>query len=201
MYGNDGGLDVSYDQGETWDFINTMAALGQFYAISADMRKPYYVCGGLQDNGSWCGPSAMRSAVGILNSDWFRVGGGDGFYTQQDPTDWTIVYTESQDGATNRFDLKTGSEVDPTDAAFAPPPTPPAAAAAPRDAQGRGAGAAAHAVRSRRRCRGGRGAGPATSCPSRRRRDLSASSGTRRSCSRRTTRASCTSAATGCSSR
>ena len=57
--------------------------LGQFYAISADMRKPYYVCGGLQDNGSWCGPSATRSSNGILNSDWFRVGGGDGFYTAE----------------------------------------------------------------------------------------------------------------------
>jgi hypothetical protein len=108
MYGNDGGLNVSYDQGETWDFVNTKAT-GQFYAISADMRKPYYVCGGLQDNGSWCGPSAKRNSVGILNSDWYRVGGGDGFYTQQDPTDWTIVYAESQDGNVNRLDLRRGT--------------------------------------------------------------------------------------------
>ncbi|MEK6630336.1 MAG: hypothetical protein AABY89_06350 [Acidobacteriota bacterium] len=107
IYGNDGGLDVSYDQGATWDFINTMA-VGQFYAISADMRKPYYVCGGLQDNGSWCGPSALRSNTGILNSHWYRVGGGDGFYTQQDPTDWAIMYSESQDGAVNRLDLREG---------------------------------------------------------------------------------------------
>ncbi len=110
MYGNDGGLDVSYDGGETWDFIATMA-VGQFYAISADMRKPYYVCGGLQDNGSWCGPSAKRSSVGILNSDWFRVGGGDGFYTQQDPTDWAVMYSESQDGAVSRLDLRAGTSV------------------------------------------------------------------------------------------
>ena len=47
------------------------------------------ICGGLQDNGSWCGPSATRSGNGILNSDWFRVGGGDGFYTQNDQSDWT----------------------------------------------------------------------------------------------------------------
>ena len=59
LVGNDGGLNVTYDQGESWEFINTMA-VGQFYAISADMRKPYVVCGGLQDNGSWCGPSATR---------------------------------------------------------------------------------------------------------------------------------------------
>lgn len=116
MVGNDGGLDVSYDQGENFDFINTVA-VAQFYAVSADMRKPYFVCGGLQDNGSWCGPSAIRSAgggfgggagAGITNADWFRVGGGDGFYTQNDPTDFNIVYAESQNGAVQRIDLRTG---------------------------------------------------------------------------------------------
>jgi photosystem II stability/assembly factor-like uncharacterized protein len=105
MVGNDGGLDISYDQAETWEFVNSIAAVGQFYKISADMRKPYVVCGGLQDNGSWCGPSGVRSQNGILNSDWFRVGGGDGFYTANDWTDWRILYSESQDGATNRVDL------------------------------------------------------------------------------------------------
>ncbi|MGB2713765.1 MAG: hypothetical protein WBC51_06275 [Vicinamibacterales bacterium] len=107
LIGNDGGLDVSYDQGETWEEVSTMPT-GQFYAISADMRKPYYVCGGLQDNGSWCGPSAVRSNTGSLVTDWYRIGGGDGFYTQNDPSDWTIGYSESQDGNTNRYDLKTG---------------------------------------------------------------------------------------------
>jgi photosystem II stability/assembly factor-like uncharacterized protein len=110
LLGNDGGLDVSYDRGETWEFVNTFA-VGQFYAISADMRKPYWVCGGLQDNGSFCGPSATRSSNGILNSDWFRVGSGDGFYTQQDPSDWTVVYSESQDGAVSRLDLRAGRSV------------------------------------------------------------------------------------------
>jgi len=107
IVGNDGGIDVSYDRGDTWEYVNTVP-VGQFYAVSADMRKPYYVCGGLQDNGSWCGPSATRSANGILNSDWFRVGGGDGFYTQNDQSDWTILYSESQDGATSRVDLRSG---------------------------------------------------------------------------------------------
>ena len=107
LLGNDGGLDISYDQGATWEAVALMP-LGQFYAVSADMRKPYWVCGGLQDNGSWCGPSAVRNGVGIQNSDWFRVGGGDGFYTAQDPTDWTVIYSESQDGNTNRTDLRQG---------------------------------------------------------------------------------------------
>ena len=102
IVGNDGGLDVTLRPGARRGSSSTPCAVGQFYAISADMRKPYYVCGGLQDNGSWCGPSATRSANGILNSDWYRVGGGDGFYTANDPTDWTILYSESQDGATNR---------------------------------------------------------------------------------------------------
>jgi photosystem II stability/assembly factor-like uncharacterized protein len=109
LVGNDGGLDVSYDQGATWEFINSMGGLGLFYKISADMRKPYYVCGGLQDNGSWCGPSQVRTTNGILNSDWYRVGGGDGFYTASDPSDYRILYSESQDGNTNRLDLGRGT--------------------------------------------------------------------------------------------
>ncbi|MEZ5319835.1 MAG: hypothetical protein R2752_20705 [Vicinamibacterales bacterium] len=112
--GHDGGLDISYDGGYTWDYHNDMA-LGQFYQVSADMRRPYYVCGGLQDNGSWCGPSAVRAGGGrggggaILNTDWFRVGGGDGFYTRQDPTDWATLYSESQNGAMSRLDLREGT--------------------------------------------------------------------------------------------
>jgi hypothetical protein len=72
------------------------------------MRRPYYVCTGLQDNGSWCGPSSVRSNA-ILSQDWYRVGGGDGFYSQIDPTDWTILYTESQNGNMNRYNLLEGT--------------------------------------------------------------------------------------------
>src|SRR5258706_1713400 len=72
------------------------------------MRRPYFVCGGLQDNNAWCGPSAVRSANGPINTDWFTVSGGDGFYTRQDPTDWAVVYAESQDGNMSRVDLRTG---------------------------------------------------------------------------------------------
>ncbi|MGD8321556.1 MAG: hypothetical protein PVJ02_13920, partial [Gemmatimonadota bacterium] len=69
-----------------------------------------YVCTGLQDNGSWCGPSAVRSGV-ILAEDWYRVGGGDGFYSQVDPTDYHVVFSESQGGNLRRVDMSTGEQV------------------------------------------------------------------------------------------
>jgi len=124
VVGNDGGLDISYDQGATWEFVNTIPA-AQFYAIAVDMRKPYYVYGGLQDNGSWAGPSATRSTAGITNADWFRIGGGDGFYMQVDPTDYNTIYTESQNGNIFRLDLRTGRSV----------PIRPRAPARPRQPQ------------------------------------------------------------------
>jgi len=107
--GHDGGLDSSMDGGVTWDYHNDIA-VGQFYQVSADMRRPYYVCGGLQDNNAWCGPSALRSNTGAVNTDWYTVAGGDGFYTRQDPTDWAIVYGESQDGNMSRHDLRNGTQ-------------------------------------------------------------------------------------------
>jgi hypothetical protein len=107
--GHDGGMDISTDGGFTWDYHNDIAA-GQFYQVSADMRRPYVVCGGLQDNNAWCGPSALRSNTGPVNTDWFTVSGGDGFYTRQDPTDWAIVYAESQDGNMSRHDLRAGTQ-------------------------------------------------------------------------------------------
>jgi photosystem II stability/assembly factor-like uncharacterized protein len=107
--GHDGGFDSSNDGGFTWDYHNDIA-VGQFYQVSADMRHPYYVCGGLQDNNAWCGPSAMRSGTGAVNTDWFTVAGGDGFYTRQDPTDWAIVYGESQDGNMSRHDLRNATQ-------------------------------------------------------------------------------------------
>ncbi len=133
IIGNDGGIDVSYDQGDTWEFVNTIA-VGQFYAISADMQKPYFVCGGLQDNGSWCGPSATRSSNGITNADWYRVGGGDGFYTSNDPTTPTVVYAQSQDGNVNRLDLATGQTTSIRPRAPQPPrQARPPATGAPED--------------------------------------------------------------------
>jgi photosystem II stability/assembly factor-like uncharacterized protein len=106
VYGNDGGLDISYDGGATWESPRLQAAALPYH-VSADMRRPYWVCTGLQDNGSWCGPSSTRSG-GIHMWNWISVGGGDGFQTQVDPTDPNIFYTESQNGNINRYDLNTG---------------------------------------------------------------------------------------------
>jgi photosystem II stability/assembly factor-like uncharacterized protein len=110
LLGNDGGLDTTYDQGTTWEYNNQIPA-AQFYAVAVDMRRPYYVYGGLQDNGSWGAPSSTRNNAGITNAEWFRTGGGDGFYSQVDPTDYNIVYSESQNGAMSRLDLRTGRSV------------------------------------------------------------------------------------------
>ncbi|MGD2070594.1 MAG: glycosyl hydrolase [Gemmatimonadota bacterium] len=106
MIGNDGSVDVSWDQGETWESLRSWA-VGQPYHVSVDMRRPYGVCTGLQDNGTWCGPSSVRTGP-ILAEDWFGAGGGDGFYTAVDPTDPNIVYSESQNGNLRRLDLRTG---------------------------------------------------------------------------------------------
>jgi photosystem II stability/assembly factor-like uncharacterized protein len=107
--GHDGGLDISTDGGFTWDYHNDMA-LGQFYQVSADMRRPYVVCGGLQDNQAWCGPSAVRAAFGAVNTDWATIAGGDGFYTRQDPSDSTIQYGESQNASMTRYELRAGTQ-------------------------------------------------------------------------------------------
>ena len=95
--GNDGGIGISWDKGKTWEGIYNMD-LGQFYHVTYDMETPYNVCGGLQDNYTWCGPSAVRSRTGIANDEWFQIQGGDGFEAQIDPNDSRIIYAESQDG-------------------------------------------------------------------------------------------------------
>jgi photosystem II stability/assembly factor-like uncharacterized protein len=92
--GSDGGLNLTHDDGET-DIRFENINVTQYYAISADMREPYWICGGLQDAGSSCGPSATR-APGIYTSEWFNISGGDGYHTQQDPTNWRNIYSESQ---------------------------------------------------------------------------------------------------------
>jgi len=94
--GQDGGASLTHDHGKSWIFFDNLC-FSQFYAVSADMRDPYYVYGGLQDNGTWGGPSMSREGA-ILTDFWFNVGGGDGFHTQNDPSDWRTLYGESQRG-------------------------------------------------------------------------------------------------------
>jgi photosystem II stability/assembly factor-like uncharacterized protein len=103
--GCDGGLQISRDGGRAWVFDNTIA-IGQFYEVSYDMQQPYTICGGLQDNAAWCGPSRTSFVEGITNGDWYRVVGGDGFYTVRDPADPDTVYSEAQDGNLSRRNLR-----------------------------------------------------------------------------------------------
>jgi len=109
--GCDGGLFQTIDAAKDWDCLNLMAE-GEFYDIGTDTSTPFNIVGGLQDNGSWMGPSATRyygrGGSGIAESDWHPVGGGDGFHAGFDPQDSNIVYTESQGGSIGRINLTTG---------------------------------------------------------------------------------------------
>ncbi len=97
-HGQDGGIGVSYDGGESWEAVYNIP-LGQFYQVHADNRQPfYYVMGGLQDNGSWSGPSRTREPAGIMNDDWRMVSFGDGFYVINHPDNPDQYLSESQGG-------------------------------------------------------------------------------------------------------
>ncbi|MFH0946349.1 MAG: PDZ domain-containing protein [Planctomycetota bacterium] len=106
ILGNDGGLYVTHDRMEHWDHLNH-AAIGQFYHVAVDSRRDYNVYGGLQDNGTWGGPSRGQRG-GSINEDWISIGGGDGFVCQVDPGDPDLVYYESQGGGLGRTNLRTG---------------------------------------------------------------------------------------------
>jgi photosystem II stability/assembly factor-like uncharacterized protein len=107
IVGCDGGFYATYDRMANWDFLNHLA-IGQFYHVAVDNRKPYRVYGGLQDNGSWAGPSRSLSGTGPVNADWVLLGGGDGFACQVDAGDPDLVYWEFQDGNMFRRNLRTG---------------------------------------------------------------------------------------------
>ena len=106
--GSDGGWQVSYDAAKTWEVVNTFA-FTQFYHINYDMQKPYMACGGLQDNGNWCGPSRGLFG-GILKSDWSTVSGGDGFFTVPDLAKPWLIYSDAQGGMLNITDTRTGTQ-------------------------------------------------------------------------------------------
>lgn len=111
---NDGGLNISYDDGKNWFKANT-PAVGQFYSVNVDMEKPYNVYGGLQDNGVWTGPSTNNE-----NKSWLQEGqypfkfilGGDGMQVQVDTRDNATVYTGSQFGYYARLNKNSGGDKD-----------------------------------------------------------------------------------------
>ena len=103
----DGGVSVSWDRSDNWYQLRNLP-IGQFYEIGVDMRDPYHVCGGLQDNGSWCAPSDTWSNQGIRTRDWYNVGSGDGFFTVMHPSNSDLMFAESQGGNLMRVDLATG---------------------------------------------------------------------------------------------
>jgi photosystem II stability/assembly factor-like uncharacterized protein len=105
--GDDGGIAVSWDKGETWEFVGNIP-LGQYYQVTADNRFPFYnVYGGLQDNGTYVGPSRKRQPEGILNDDWQMVSFGDGFHVVVNHDDPDMVLSENQGGGIVATNLRT----------------------------------------------------------------------------------------------
>src|SRR5436309_1080389 len=113
IIGNDGGVYVSRDGGKAWEHM--AIPIGQFYTVVVDSSlTPYQVCGGLQDNGVWCGPSRTRDTLGITDGDWYPVNGGDGMWVQIPANDPYTVYSGWQFGHVSRLDLRTWKRDDIT---------------------------------------------------------------------------------------
>ena len=95
--GNDGGMNITKDGGDSWRFIGNLP-VAQFYHINIDNEYPYNVYGGMQDNGSWRGPAYVWRAQGIRNSYWQEISFGDGFDVIPDKDDTQYGWTMSQEG-------------------------------------------------------------------------------------------------------
>jgi len=117
MDGNDGGLNITKNGGQSWRFIGNLP-VAQFYHINVDNEFPYNVYGGMQDNGSWRGPAYVWKAQGIRNSYWQEIAFGDGFDVVPDKENSQFGYAMSQQGFVSRYDWKTGNN-------YIVRPTPP----------------------------------------------------------------------------
>jgi photosystem II stability/assembly factor-like uncharacterized protein len=109
MNGNDGGMAISRDRGRTWRFVENLP-LAQFYHINIDNQVPYRIMGGMQDNGSWLGPSEVWQAGGIRNHHWQEIAFGDGFDVMIRPDDPNTAYAMSQGGYLSRINVETGKQ-------------------------------------------------------------------------------------------
>ncbi|MEE8137620.1 MAG: hypothetical protein V3T81_01920, partial [Thermoanaerobaculia bacterium] len=107
LEGNDGGVYVSHDRGKSWRFVRNLP-VAQFYHVRVDTDTPYHVYGGMQDNGSWRGPSEVWENGGIRDQHWQELFFGDGFDVIPDPNDSMQGYAMSQEGYLARWNLRTG---------------------------------------------------------------------------------------------
>jgi photosystem II stability/assembly factor-like uncharacterized protein len=106
IQGNDGGVYLTTDGAKTWRFLDTLP-IEQFYQVAADPSEPYTLCGGLQDNNAWCGPSSSLAGRIVTGDQWYTVVGGDGEYAVPAPSDPNIIYADSQSGFITRLDKRT----------------------------------------------------------------------------------------------
>ncbi len=105
IQGNDGGVFLSMDAAKSWRFVDSLP-IEQFYQVATDSETPFTLCGGLQDNSAWCGPSSDLGRHGVTNADWYTVIGGDGEYSVPAPSDSNIVYSDAQNGFIERLDKR-----------------------------------------------------------------------------------------------
>jgi photosystem II stability/assembly factor-like uncharacterized protein len=106
LQGNDGGVYLTTDGAKTWRFLDSLP-IEQFYQVAADSSEPYTLCGGLQDNNAWCGPSSALAGRSVTGDQWYAVAGGDGEYAVPAPSDPNILYVDSQSAYISRLDKNT----------------------------------------------------------------------------------------------
>ena len=108
LNGSDGGFQRSFDGGDSWEIINNIE-LSQFYQMEIDNKKPYNIYGGLQDNGTWVGPSNSLYEAGILKRHWKGLAYGDGYFAVPIPGEEHFVYTNLQGGVPFLVDSRYGN--------------------------------------------------------------------------------------------